>query len=104
MHIQSISIKTFKSFCCYSITDQIQDLILPSFNKEGLATLFCKHTTTALIVNELEERLMIDLEEWLNQIAPPLIGYKHDDLHMRKNTLMMSLVMLTHLASIIAWQ
>ncbi len=28
---------------------------------------------------------MIDLEEWLNQIAPSLIGYKHDDLHMRKN-------------------
>ena len=66
MYIQSIPVKTFKSFCCYSITDQIQDLILPSFKKEGLATLFCKHTTTAQIVKELEERINLLEKEKIN--------------------------------------
>ena len=43
------------------------------------------HTNTALIVNEMEERLILDLEKWLKELAPPLQGYKHDDLHLRDN-------------------
>ena len=43
------------------------------------------HTTTAVIVNELEERLILDLEKWLKELAPPLQGYKHDDLNLRDN-------------------
>ena len=34
---------------------------------------------------EMEERLIIDMQEWFSQIVPREIGYKHDDLHLRNN-------------------
>ena len=36
-------------------------------------------------MNEMEERLLIDIRNWLRQLAPAENGYKHDDLHLRKN-------------------
>tara|TARA_B100000029_G_scaffold467541_1_gene503864 strand:- start:83 stop:310 length:228 start_codon:yes stop_codon:yes gene_type:complete len=52
---------------------------------DGFVIASSQHTSTAIIVNEKEERLLIDIKEWLLQLAPPLKGYKHDDLHLRRN-------------------
>ena len=43
------------------------------------------HTTTAIIVNEWEERLLDDIKQWLNRIAPAGLTYKHNDLDLRPN-------------------
>ena len=82
---KTILIQTTSSFSCHSITNHIQTFIDASLQKEGVVCAFCKHTTTALIVNEMEERLIMDLEKWLKELAPPLQGYMHDDLHLREN-------------------
>jgi len=42
-----------------------------------------QHTTTAVIINEMEDRLLMDLKRWLSQLAPAGDGWKHDDLHLR---------------------
>ena len=85
MLTETIRIQTSSSFSCHSITERIQSLIDTSQQLEGVVCASSKHTTVALIINEMEERLILDLEKWLKELAPPLQGYKHDDLHLREN-------------------
>ena len=85
MSTHFFKISTEESFSFHSITDQLQSFIRAENVKEGLLVASGKHTTTALIVNEMEERLLIDIKNWLSQLAPAGNGYKHDDLHLRKN-------------------
>ena len=33
----------------------------------------------------MEERLLLDIEQWLTQIAPATAPWKHNDLHLRPN-------------------
>ena len=81
----TINVQTNSSFSCHSITERIQSFIDASQQLEGVICASGKHTTTALIINEIEERLIMDLERWLKELAPPLQGYRHDDLHLREN-------------------
>ena len=85
MLTETIIVHTSSSFSCHSITGGIQNLINETQKPEGVVCVFSKHTTPALIVNEMEERLIMDLEKWLKELAPPLQGYKHDELHLREN-------------------
>ncbi len=85
MLTETISIQTSSSFSCHSLTERIQSFIDTSQQLEGVICASGKHTTTALIINEMEERLILDLKRWLEELAPPLQGYKHDDLHLRTN-------------------
>lgn len=85
MLTETILVQTRSSFSCHSITEKIQSFIDTSQQLEGVVCASGKHTTTALIVNEMEERLIMDLEKWLKELVPPLQGYKHDELHLREN-------------------
>ncbi len=85
MLTETISVQTSSSFSCHSLTERVQNFVDTSQQLEGVICASGKHTTTALIVNEMEERLILDLEKWLKELAPPLQGYKHDDLHLRTN-------------------
>ena len=85
MFTETISIQTRSSFSCHVITNQIESIIECGTQLEGVVCASGMHTTIALIVNEMEDRLILDLEKWLKELAPPLQGYKHDDLHLRDN-------------------
>ena len=85
MITETISIETSSSFSCHAITNHIESIIECGTQLEGVVCVSGMHTTTAVIVNELEERLILDLEKWLKELAPPLQGYKHDDLNLRDN-------------------
>ena len=85
MLTETLLIKTSSSFSCHSLTNQIESIIECVTQLEGVVCVSSMHTTTALIVNEMEERLILDLKQWLEKLAPPLQGYKHDDLHLRDN-------------------
>ena len=45
--------------------------------------MFSRHTTTALAVNEYEERLLEDIKTYLRKLAPESEPYLHNDLHLR---------------------
>jgi len=85
MVTRTLGIQTTASFSCHPITTEVQSLVDKSKFEEGFVTIFTRHTTTALIINEMEERLIMDIEKWLSNIAPAGDGYKHDDLHLRPN-------------------
>ena len=47
---------------------------------EGLLTLFCRHTSCSLLIQENEApAARRDLERWVARIAPESSGYEHDD-------------------------
>lgn len=61
---------------------------------DGTVTVISRHTTTAITINEWEQRLARDLRTWLLQLAPPddrsTIGskgagirYEHNDIDER---------------------
>ena len=45
--------------------------------------VFSRHTTTALAINEYEERLLEDIKVYLRKLAPESDKYLHNDLHLR---------------------
>ena len=85
MFTETIKVQSTSSFSCHSITQQIQSFIDTSQKLEGVVCAFSKHSTVGMIVNEMEERLILDLCKWLEEMAPIAQGYKHDDLHLREN-------------------
>jgi secondary thiamine-phosphate synthase enzyme len=47
---------------------------------EGLLTLFCRHTSCSLLIQEnAAPAARRDLERWFARIAPEGQGYEHDD-------------------------
>ncbi len=78
-----ISIETEKGICIYNITPQIQKVIDSNAVNSGQVTVFSRHTTTALAINENEERLLEDVKVHLLKLAPDTEKYLHNDLHLR---------------------
>ncbi|BFM11605.1 secondary thiamine-phosphate synthase enzyme YjbQ [Simiduia litorea] len=53
------------------ITDQLTRLIRSEFSGDGLCTLFIRHTSASLLVQEsYDESARRDLEVWLNRLVP----------------------------------
>ena len=78
--LYEIEIHTNREFEIIDITSEIQKIVKESKVQEGIAIVFTKHTTTALIVNENERRLLSDIELLLESIAPKGKGYRHDKI------------------------
>jgi secondary thiamine-phosphate synthase enzyme len=55
----------------YSITEQVKPLVAACGNAEGLCTLFIRHTSASLLVQEnYDDSARVDLENWLNRLVP----------------------------------
>ncbi|MEL7350234.1 MAG: secondary thiamine-phosphate synthase enzyme YjbQ [Cyanobacteria bacterium P01_A01_bin.116] len=78
-----LEISTTESIGIYDITEQIQDFVNETNIVAGQALVFSQHTTTALAINEYEERLLTDIKVYLRKLAPPQEKYLHNDLHLR---------------------
>lgn len=55
---------------------------------DGFAIAFCRHTTCALLVNELEDGAQADFAARLDELFPPSSYYAHDDLSIRTQNLL----------------
>ena len=80
-----IEIETQPKINIYNLTPQIQDLIASTSIINGQVLVFSRHTTTALAINEHEERLLEDIKVYLQKLAPESNRYLHNDLHLREN-------------------
>lgn len=78
-----IEVETDKGICIYNITPQILKILDATSVKNGQVLVFSRHTTTALAINENEERLLEDVKIHLEKLAPPDARYLHNDLHLR---------------------
>jgi len=80
---QVIDVKTDEGIGIYNITPQLVKLLQETGIKNGQVLVFSRHTTTALAINENEERLLEDVKVYLKKLAPPTERYLHNDLHLR---------------------
>ncbi|MBD2313706.1 YjbQ family protein [Desertifilum sp. FACHB-1129] len=78
-----LNIETETGIQIYNLTPKVQDWIERVGLQNGQITLFSRHTTTALAINEYEERLLVDIKAYLNKLAPENDRYLHNDLHLR---------------------
>ncbi|WP_017716105.1 secondary thiamine-phosphate synthase enzyme YjbQ [Kamptonema formosum] len=78
-----IEVETGSGISIYNITPQLLQLLEASGVKNGQLLVFSRHTTTALAINENEERLLVDIKAHLEKLAPPSGTYLHNDLHLR---------------------
>ena len=62
------------------ISGNVEDLIRQSGVHTGLATLFCRHTSASLLIQEnAASAARRDLEAFFERIAPEGGHYEHDD-------------------------
>ena len=55
----------------HAITHQLTKLVRNGFSGDGLCTLFIRHTSASLLVQEsYDESARRDLEAWLNRLVP----------------------------------
>jgi len=55
----------------YDITHKVADLVAGSGVNEGLVTLFVRHTSASLLIQEnADPSAQADLERWLNRLVP----------------------------------
>ena len=78
-----LDLQTVGSFSCHDITTDLQALIDRSWISDGLLVAVGQHTTTALALNENEERLLVDIERFFLELASPDRPWLHNDLHLR---------------------
>lgn len=70
-----LKIDTNKNFEIIDITSKINDLIDVD---EGMISIFSRHSTSAIVVNENESGLLRDLEFTLNNLITDKYSYDHD--------------------------
>ena len=78
-----IEVETDTGINIYNITPEIEKLIASTGIHNGQVLVFSRHTTTALAINEDEERLLKDIKVFLRKLAPESERYLHNDLHLR---------------------
>ena len=71
----SFKIDTNKNFEIIDITSKINDLL--DIN-EGIVSIFSRHSTSAIVVNENESGLLSDLEFTLDNLITDKDSYSHD--------------------------
>lgn len=71
----SLKINTNKNFEIIDITSKINDLIDIG---EGIVSVFSRHSTSAIVVNENEKGLLNDLEFMLSNLVTDKYSYQHD--------------------------
>jgi secondary thiamine-phosphate synthase enzyme len=69
------------------VTPAVERLVRESGVQDGIAIVFCPHTTAAIRVNENEPLLISDMEEFLKRVAPRDLYYRHNDFAIRTHNM-----------------
>lgn len=68
-HTQTLDIPT-RGRGLYEITDRVAAAVRASGISEGVATVFCRHTSASLVLMEnADPDVLGDLEHWMNRIV-----------------------------------
>jgi secondary thiamine-phosphate synthase enzyme len=73
----NFTVETERRLCVVDVTDRVADAIRP--DADGLCTVFVRHTTAGVCLQENERRLLGDIEEFLSETVAD-DGWAHDEL------------------------
>jgi secondary thiamine-phosphate synthase enzyme len=80
----TLEITTAEPLEFIDLTDHINDHLLRNGIRHGVVTVFSRHTTAAIKINEAEELLIDDFKEFLQRLCPITHRYNHNDMSRRK--------------------
>ncbi len=66
------------------LTDPINEHLRRANIRDGSVTVFSRHTTAAIKINEAEELLLEDFKHFLRGLCPSERPYNHNDMDRRK--------------------
>jgi len=78
-----IELETAHGIALHDLMQGIKDAVANSGIKNGFVTITSQHTTTAIAINENEDRLVDDVKTFLNRLIPPSDKYLHNDIELR---------------------
>jgi secondary thiamine-phosphate synthase enzyme len=76
-HTKYLVFETEKRRDYINITDEVARAVHESSVKEGLALVSAMHITASVYVNDAEDGLIADIDEWLEKLAPERPDYRH---------------------------
>jgi len=78
-----LQLTTGEGVALHDVTPRVRSCLDDSGIQDGFVTVTSRHTTTALTINEHEERLLEDVKTFFTQLVPPQARYLHNDIHLR---------------------
>ena len=64
----------------FEVTDRVEDWVGSRGIETGLLTIFCRHTSASLLIQEnAAPAARRDLERYFARVAPESASYEHDD-------------------------
>lgn len=60
-----------------NITSEVDNIVHKSGVKEGMVLVSAMHITASVYVNDAENGLIQDIDDWLQKLAPEGINYRH---------------------------
>lgn len=79
----TLQVRTDEPLAFVDLTDRVEALARTSGVRTGIIHLQTLHTTTAIVINELEPLLHCDMKRLLDRLAPEEADYDHDNLAIR---------------------
>jgi secondary thiamine-phosphate synthase enzyme len=79
-----LEISTVEPIQFIDLTDHINDHLRANAVESGSVTVFSRHTTAAIKINEAEELLLEDFKKMLRELCPSERIYNHNDMSRRK--------------------
>jgi secondary thiamine-phosphate synthase enzyme len=76
-HTEYLSFNTKKKREFINITGELERALEKAQIKEGLVLASAMHITAGVYINDAEDGLIADIEEWLEKLAPFREDYKH---------------------------
>ncbi|HXJ91942.1 MAG TPA: secondary thiamine-phosphate synthase enzyme YjbQ [Terriglobia bacterium] len=76
-HTEYLWFNTKKKREFINITPQVQKALESSGVQEGFALASAMHITAGVYINDAEDGLIADIEEWLEKLAPFRDDYRH---------------------------
>jgi secondary thiamine-phosphate synthase enzyme len=59
------------------ITDEVAEIVSTSGVREGMVLVSAMHITAGVYVNDWEDGLINDFQQWLEKLAPAGLPYRH---------------------------
>jgi secondary thiamine-phosphate synthase enzyme len=76
-HTEYLTFRTRKHREYINITTQVEAALSKSGIREGMILVSAMHITAGVYVNDAEEGLIADIDEWLEKLAPFRDDYRH---------------------------
>lgn len=83
IHTQIHTLETGDGIEMINLDDPVSRTLVNSGVSNGMVIISSRHTTTALTINEYEERLLQDVNAFYSRLVPKDEHYLHNDIALR---------------------